>query len=148
MGQIYFFVHTFDNVKWNNVYSLAACFCVRVYLIHVTSSNIIENPYYVPQLHYSMMKYVIDIYILFVYTCLFNITYNFSSSYRPVLRYGEKRCAQASICARFNRIGTQIIALRRRLPPVLYDTHSSKPVCQVMFITCFILLGLRRNVNC
>ncbi|XP_045133185.1 DDB1- and CUL4-associated factor 5-like isoform X1 [Portunus trituberculatus] len=48
----------------------------------------------------------------------------------PVLRYGEKKCAQASICARFNRVGTQIIALRRRLPPVLYDTHSSKPVCQ------------------
>ncbi|KAG0721406.1 DDB1- and CUL4-associated factor 5 [Chionoecetes opilio] len=49
---------------------------------------------------------------------------------QPVLRYGEKRCAQASICARFNTNGSQIIALRRRLPPVLYDTHSSKPVCQ------------------
>ncbi|XP_042203243.1 DDB1- and CUL4-associated factor 5-like isoform X2 [Homarus americanus] len=48
----------------------------------------------------------------------------------PVLRYGEKRCAQSSMCARFNRTGSQIIALRRRLPPVLYDTHSSKPVCQ------------------
>lgn len=48
----------------------------------------------------------------------------------PVIRYGEKHCAQASICARFNRNGSQIIALRRRLPPVLYDTHSSKPVCQ------------------
>lgn len=51
---------------------------------------------------------------------------------RPVIRYGEKHCAQASICARFNRNGSQIIALRRRLPPVLYDTHSSKPVCQVI----------------
>ncbi|XP_042859768.1 dentin sialophosphoprotein-like isoform X1 [Penaeus japonicus] len=48
----------------------------------------------------------------------------------PVLRYGEKRCAQSSMCARFNRTGNQIIALRRRLPPVLYNTHSSKPVCQ------------------
>ncbi|XP_053641546.1 DDB1- and CUL4-associated factor 5 isoform X3 [Cherax quadricarinatus] len=48
----------------------------------------------------------------------------------PVLRYGEKRCAQSSMCARFNRTGSQIIALRRRLPPVLYDTHNSKPVCQ------------------
>ncbi|XP_071545634.1 uncharacterized protein [Panulirus ornatus] len=48
----------------------------------------------------------------------------------PVLRYGEKRCAQSSMCARFNRTGNQIIALRRRLPPVLYNTHSSKPICQ------------------
>ncbi|XP_076063729.1 uncharacterized protein LOC143038430 [Oratosquilla oratoria] len=48
----------------------------------------------------------------------------------PVLRYGEKHCAQSSMCARFNRTGSQIIALRRRLPPVLYDTHHSKAVCQ------------------
>lgn len=48
----------------------------------------------------------------------------------PVIRYGGQRCAQSSMCARFNRTGSQIIALRRRLPPVLYDTHTSKPACQ------------------
>ncbi|CAL4087615.1 unnamed protein product, partial [Meganyctiphanes norvegica] len=48
----------------------------------------------------------------------------------PVIRYGEKRCAQSSMCARFNRTGSQIIALRRRLPPVLYDTQTSKAACQ------------------
>ncbi|XP_066959054.1 DDB1- and CUL4-associated factor 5-like isoform X2 [Macrobrachium rosenbergii] len=48
----------------------------------------------------------------------------------PVLRYGEKQCAQSSMCAKFNRMGTQIVALRRRLPPILYDTQYSKPVCE------------------
>ncbi|XP_068222264.1 DDB1- and CUL4-associated factor 5 isoform X2 [Palaemon carinicauda] len=48
----------------------------------------------------------------------------------PVLRYGEKQCAQSSMCAKFNRMGTQIVALRRRLPPILYDTQYSKPVSE------------------
>ncbi|EDM03742.1 rCG62219 [Rattus norvegicus] len=29
---------------------------------------------------------------------------------------------------RFNSNGTQLLALRRRLPPVLYDIHSRLPV--------------------
>lgn len=31
---------------------------------------------------------------------------------------------------RFNSNGTQLLALRRRLPPVLYDIHSRLPVFQ------------------
>lgn len=31
---------------------------------------------------------------------------------------------------RFNTHGTQVLALRRRLPPVLYNTHSEDSVCQ------------------
>ncbi|KAK7069484.1 DDB1- and CUL4-associated factor 5, partial [Halocaridina rubra] len=34
------------------------------------------------------------------------------------------------MCARFNRMGTQIVALRRRLPPILYDTQQSKSLCE------------------
>lgn len=66
---------------------------------------------------------------------------------RPVIRYGEKHCAQASICARFNRTGTQIVALRRRLPPVLYDTHSSKPVCQVTYFFTLIYMNDWEELN-
>jgi WD repeat-containing protein 22 len=31
---------------------------------------------------------------------------------------------------RFNQRGTQILALRRRLPPVLYAVHSPTHICQ------------------
>lgn len=31
---------------------------------------------------------------------------------------------------RFNSMGTQILALRRRLPPILYGTSNEKPICQ------------------
>lgn len=30
---------------------------------------------------------------------------------------------------RFNTSGSLILALRRRLPPILYNTQSSEPVC-------------------
>lgn len=33
-----------------------------------------------------------------------------------------------SIC--FNALGTQVLALRRRLPPILYNTCSAVPVAQ------------------
>lgn len=31
---------------------------------------------------------------------------------------------------RFNRHGSQVLALRRRLPPILYNTFSPDPICQ------------------
>ena len=37
---------------------------------------------------------------------------------------------QSCMSVRFNQHGDQIIALRRRLPPVLYRIHSHLPVCE------------------
>lgn len=31
---------------------------------------------------------------------------------------------------RLNRHGSQMLALRRRLPPILYNTFSQDPICQ------------------
>jgi DDB1- and CUL4-associated factor 5 len=31
---------------------------------------------------------------------------------------------------RFNTLGTQVLALRRRLPPILYRTEIAEPICQ------------------
>ena len=53
-----------------------------------------------------------------------------------VLEYGNwssvtgQRTQQTSMSVRFNQAGTQILGLRRRLPPVLYDIHSPAHVCQ------------------
>lgn len=48
----------------------------------------------------------------------------------PLLRYGGKNSTQSCMSVRFNTLGTQILALRRRLPPVLYNTTSTEPVSQ------------------
>lgn len=48
----------------------------------------------------------------------------------PTLRYGGDNCVESCMSVRFNNLGTQILALRRRLPPVLYTTASTEPVCQ------------------
>ncbi|XP_076318267.1 DDB1- and CUL4-associated factor 5-like [Tachypleus tridentatus] len=47
-----------------------------------------------------------------------------------LLQYGGKLCAQGAMSVRFNSSGSQLIALRRRLPPVLYNVHSSYPVAE------------------
>lgn len=47
-----------------------------------------------------------------------------------VLRYGGGYVQQSCMSVRFNQHGDQIIALRRRLPPVLYKIHSHLPVCE------------------
>jgi len=49
-----------------------------------------------------------------------------------VLEYGnwDGGQQQASMSVRFNQAGTQILGLRRRLPPVLYNIHSPAHVCQ------------------
>lgn len=51
----------------------------------------------------------------------------FSSS---LLRYGGNLSLQSAMSVRFNSNGTQLLALRRRLPPVLYDIHCRLPVFQ------------------
>ncbi|XP_071453921.1 DDB1- and CUL4-associated factor 5 [Hetaerina americana] len=47
-----------------------------------------------------------------------------------VLRYGCSGPPQSCMSARFNSRGTHVLALRRRLPPVLYAVHSPAHVCQ------------------
>ncbi|XP_047355717.1 integrin alpha-8-like isoform X1 [Vespa velutina] len=49
---------------------------------------------------------------------------------RPVLRYGNESPAQSCMNARFNAAGNRLLALRRRLPPVLYAVDSSSHLCQ------------------
>ncbi|CAH2045158.1 unnamed protein product, partial [Iphiclides podalirius] len=49
----------------------------------------------------------------------------------PVLRYaGNHGTCQNSMSVRFNSAGTHVLALRRRLAPVLYAVHSPEPVAE------------------
>ncbi|XP_068618967.1 uncharacterized protein [Battus philenor] len=49
----------------------------------------------------------------------------------PALRYmGNDGSCQNSMSVRFNSAGTHILALRRRLAPVLYAVHSPDPVAE------------------
>ncbi|CAH2245079.1 jg15917 [Pararge aegeria aegeria] len=49
----------------------------------------------------------------------------------PVLRYvGNNGSCQNSMSVRFNQTGTHVLALRRRLPPVLYSVQSAEPVAE------------------
>lgn len=41
-----------------------------------------------------------------------------------VVKYGSSNASQSAMSVRFNSTGTHILALRRRLPPVLYDVTS------------------------
>ncbi|CAH6843871.1 Dcaf5 [Phodopus roborovskii] len=50
--------------------------------------------------------------------------------FSSLLRYGGNLSLQSAMSVRFNSNGTQLLALRRRLPPVLYDIHSRLPVFQ------------------
>jgi len=52
------------------------------------------------------------------------------SSHSSLLRYGGNLSLQSAMSVRFNSNGTQLLALRRRLPPVLYDIHCRLPVFQ------------------
>ncbi|XP_033360392.1 DDB1- and CUL4-associated factor 5 [Bombus vosnesenskii] len=49
---------------------------------------------------------------------------------KPILRYGNESSAQSCMNVRFNAAGNRLLALRRRLPPVLYDVDSSTHLCQ------------------
>ncbi|XP_076379030.1 uncharacterized protein LOC143259660 [Megalopta genalis] len=48
----------------------------------------------------------------------------------PVLRYGNESSAQSCMNVRFNAAGNRLLALRRRLPPVLYAVDSPTHLCQ------------------
>jgi DDB1- and CUL4-associated factor 5 len=48
----------------------------------------------------------------------------------PAIRYGGEDSAQSCMSVRFNSLGTQVLALRRRLPPILYRTEIAEPICQ------------------
>ncbi|KAM6961108.1 DDB1- and CUL4-associated factor 5 [Aplochiton taeniatus] len=47
-----------------------------------------------------------------------------------LLRYGGSMSLQSAMSVRFNSTGTHLLALRRRLPPVLYELHSRLPSFQ------------------
>ncbi|XP_043271607.1 DDB1- and CUL4-associated factor 5 isoform X2 [Venturia canescens] len=47
----------------------------------------------------------------------------------PVLRYGSEGPSQGCMNVRFNSAGTRLLALRRRLPPVLYAVDSPTHLC-------------------
>ena len=46
------------------------------------------------------------------------------------MRYGGGNFQQSCMSVRFNRFGDRILALRRRLPPVLYSVHSTQPLAE------------------
>ncbi|XP_032691163.1 DDB1- and CUL4-associated factor 5 [Odontomachus brunneus] len=48
----------------------------------------------------------------------------------PVLRYGSETPAQSCMNVRFNALGNRLLALRRRLPPVLYAVDSPTHLCE------------------
>ncbi|XP_012286907.1 DDB1- and CUL4-associated factor 5 isoform X2 [Orussus abietinus] len=48
----------------------------------------------------------------------------------PVLRYGTEGPSQSCMNVRYNAAGNRLLALRRRLPPVLYSTESATHLCQ------------------
>lgn len=54
----------------------------------------------------------------------------FTLVHRPVVRYGNESSAQGCMNVRFNTAGNRLLALRRRLPPVLYAVDSSTHLCQ------------------
>lgn len=46
------------------------------------------------------------------------------------MRYGGEDASHSCMSVSFNGLGTQVLALRRRLPPILYNTCSSIPIGQ------------------
>lgn len=48
----------------------------------------------------------------------------------PVIQYGFDESHPSYMSVRFNSFGNLILALRRRLPPILYNTFSPEPICQ------------------
>ncbi|XP_031783458.1 DDB1- and CUL4-associated factor 5 [Nasonia vitripennis] len=49
---------------------------------------------------------------------------------QPVLRYGSEGPAQSCMNVRFNAAGTTLLAIRKRMPPVLYAVNSATHLCQ------------------
>lgn len=53
-----------------------------------------------------------------------------ASLQEPFISYGGKHSTQSCMSVRFNQLGTQVLALRRRLPPILYPTLDEMAICQ------------------
>lgn len=49
---------------------------------------------------------------------------------RPLIRYGGQNGVQSCMSVRFNAQGSQVLALRRRFPPILYNTFAEDSICQ------------------
>lgn len=49
--------------------------------------------------------------------------------FSPCIRYGGEK-SHSCMSVRFNSMGTQVLALRRRLPPILYKTSMETAVSQ------------------
>ena len=47
------------------------------------------------------------------------------------MRYGGGYLQQSCMSVRINNRGTRLVALRRRLPPVLYDLSNTFPLCDL-----------------
>lgn len=54
----------------------------------------------------------------------------FSVNFRQLIHYGSNVGQVSGISACFNSSGSHLLALRRRLPPVLYETQQETAVCQ------------------
>jgi hypothetical protein len=50
---------------------------------------------------------------------------------RCLMRYGGRYLQQSCMSVRINNLGTQLVALRRRLPPVLYELNNTDPLCDL-----------------
>ena len=48
-----------------------------------------------------------------------------------LMRYGGGYLQQSCMSVRINNSGTRLVALRRRLPPVLYDLSNTYPLCDL-----------------
>ena len=46
------------------------------------------------------------------------------------MKYGSSHTQQNAMSVRFNQMGTRLVALRRRLPPVVYNIQSSAAAVQ------------------
>ncbi|KAI9584719.1 hypothetical protein GQX74_006614 [Glossina fuscipes] len=55
--------------------------------------------------------------------------YDIRKPNQAVMRYRHFKDPPTCMSVRFNRTGNLILALRRRLPPILYRLHSSDPTC-------------------
>ncbi|CAH0395887.1 unnamed protein product [Bemisia tabaci] len=47
-----------------------------------------------------------------------------------LLRFGKQTGVQSCMSVRWDQMGSRLLALRRRLPPVLYSVASTKPIAQ------------------
>ena len=64
---------------------------------------------------------------------------------RTLLRYGGLNADQCCMSARFSTDGSKILALRRRLPPILYDTYSTCKFVRKYLNTFYILYHSRKT---